>query len=216
MHSLFRIGEPLPVAPGESPFHLRGVYFDRVVSRARKDPGGLPALLDALSGERVRAFVQQKFSWNGWYDALPIMPMYEAIARLRGQDFETCVREGTRRGAIEAIPSLFRFALRMTGAAVLSGRLAQMVIYSSDFTRLGIQHMSDGRGSATGSGIPLYIAPQTANLSLGYFQAALELRGKLDVQGRYTTVTKDGERDGFETVTIGYEFTWRPKAARGT
>jgi len=211
MHPLFRVDDPLPVAPGESPFHMRGVYFDRVVSRVKDECGGFAPLLQAIDDERVRAFVQQKFQWNGWYDVLPIMPIYGAVAHLRGQDFETCVREGTRRGAIEAIPRLFRVALRLTGASALAGRLAQMVIYSSDFTRLGIQSVTDTSAVATGSGIPLYVAPHIANLSLGYFRAALELRGNADVDGRYTTVTKDGERDGFETVTIAYEFSWRPK-----
>jgi hypothetical protein len=37
----------------------------------------------------------------------------------------------------------------------------------------------------------------------------LLVAGARDVQARYTDVVPDGERGGFPTVTITYEFSWR-------
>jgi hypothetical protein len=55
----------------------------------------------------------------------------------------------------------------------------------------------------------LFIAPNVANLVLGWFEGMLLVAGARDVQARYTDVVPDGERGGFPTVTITYEFSWR-------
>jgi hypothetical protein len=37
----------------------------------------------------------------------------------------------------------------------------------------------------------------------------LHVAGAREVQASYTDVTPDGERSGFPTVTVGFEFAWR-------
>lgn len=209
MHPLFKLTDLLPVPAGTSPFHIKGFYYDRLLAHVRSRPGGLDALHRELRDDTVRRFTMQSFSWNAWYDALPSMPIYAAISRLQNKEFEALVRERTRLAAHQLVPSVFRLALRLVGPSAMTARVTQVVLRSDDFTRMQIEHLTDGHGKGSGSGIPLLIAPNVANLVLGWFQGSLELTGAHSVQARYTDVFVDGNTSGFETVTVRYEFSWQ-------
>jgi hypothetical protein len=209
MHPLFRISERLPVPPGESPFHFRGTYYDRILARADALPGGLPRLFDSLGDEQLVRFFSQKFKWNAWFDALPSMPLYAALARIEGKDFEEAVRVPSRDAAASLVPRLFRFALSLTGSGVITSVVTKIVMYGTDFIRVSFDTVGSGHGVGRGASVPLFIAPNVANLVLGWFEGMLLVAGARDVQARYTDVVPDGERGGFPTVTITYEFSWR-------
>jgi hypothetical protein len=206
LHSLFRIDEPLPVLPGRSPFHIRGLYYDRLVAYLRRSRR--KGALNDLIAPELRDFLSQRFHWTGWYDALPAVPLCAAIASVRQEDFEELTREQTRRGALAVIPSFFRLALRVPGPAAFHGQTASIVSSIVDFVDLELDRPEATRSSGWGRRVPLYLAPHTANLVVGFFGAVLEMRHRGTVRGRYTDVVKDGERAGFETVSIRYEFEW--------
>lgn len=209
MHELFEIRETLPIEAGQSPFHIRGLYYSRLLTRAGTLPGGIPRLLDALKDDSVRQFAQQKFNWNRWYDVLPSMPLYAALARIHDRDFEQFVFEGSRMAARELVPRVFRFAARMASPAVLAARVAQLNMHGVDFQTLALDPFQDGRGSGSASGVPLIVAPNMANFVLGWFQGLIEVGGSRVTSARYTDVVSEGLRDGFQTVKIRYEFEWR-------
>ena len=198
----------MPVPPGQSPFRTRGLYYDRMLARLRADVG-IPKLLDAIEDERVRAFASQKFSWTGWYDAFPAKPISVAAAHLLGKDFEEAVRDRTRVGALDVIPSAFRLAFRIPGPAAISQHVAAITTQMMDFVNVEIEEATDKQTSGWGRGVPQYIAPHTANTTIGFFGAMFEMRGGREVRGSYTEVVKDGQRHGYETVAIRYEFTWQ-------
>jgi hypothetical protein len=177
-------------------------------------PGGLPRLLDSLGDEQLVHFFSQRFGWNGWFDALPSMPLYAALARIEGKDFEEAVRIPSRAAASELAPRLFRFALSLTGPGVITSVVTKIVMYGTDFVRVSFDRVGPGHGVGRGAAVPLFIAPNVANLVLGWFEGMLTVAGAEDVKARYTDVTPDGERDGFPTVTIGYEFRWRNDTMR--
>lgn len=209
VHALFRIDDPLPVPPGQSPFRMRGLYYDRMMARLRADVG-IQKLLDAIDDERVRVFASQKFSWTGWYDAFPAKPISTAATRFLGGDFEEALRDRTRAGALDVIPSAFRLAFRIPGPSAISQHVASIAAQMMDFVHVEMEETTgDHTSSGWGRGVPLYIAPHTANTTIGFFGAMFEMRGGKHVQGRYTQVVKDGQRHGYETVAIRYEFNWR-------
>jgi len=208
VHALFRVDDPLPVPPGQSPFRTRGLYYDRMMARLRADVGA-SKLLDAIDDDRVRAFASQKFSWTGWYDAFPAKPITAVAARFLGGDFEDAVRDRTRAGALDVIPSAFRIAFRIPGPAAISQHAAAIATQMMDFVNVEIDEAKDDHTSGWGRGVPLYIAPHTANTTIGFFGAMFEMRGAKNVRGGYTEVVKDGQRHGYETVAIRYEFSWR-------
>jgi hypothetical protein len=207
VHPLFSIDEPLPVAPGESPFHIRGLYYDRLVAYIKK-AGKLEGVLDSLDDPRVRAFAEQRFSWTGWFDALPAVPICATFARCINEEFESGLRKHTRRAAVEVIPSAFRFPLLMSGPTALSTAIGHLGATMMDFIELGAEETTSTHSHGWYRGIPRFVAPHTANIVLGFFHALLELRGARTVSARYTDVEKDVGRAGYETVAIRYEFDW--------
>jgi len=212
VYELLRTDLPLPAAPGESPFHVRGFYYDRVLARIRKEGGNHP--LELVQDERVRAFFDQKFSWNGWYDFLPIVPLYAAIAAARGTTFEQAVRDGSRKGALEMIPSLFRLALRITSPQAVAAHVGSIVTSTTDCVQVQIDEIGEGFSASRGIGIPLFLAPHTVNLFCGFVTAILEMRGESHVQARCMDVERAGARQGFEIVTAHYRVEWTPRGAR--
>jgi hypothetical protein len=133
------------------------------------------------------------------------------MADLRGEDFETAVREGTRIAARGIIPWMFGTALRALGPAIDAARVTRTVMYVVNFTRITVGEFRQGYATASGSGIPLVVAPNIANLAIGFYTGILETRGASDVRGRYTDVSIDGHWNSLETVTVRYEFSWIPK-----
>lgn len=209
MHPLFHVSDSVPVPPGQSPFHFRGTYYDRILSRVDALPGGNKRLFDTLGDPELVRFFSQRFSWNGWYDALPSMPLYAALAQMEGRDFETAVREPSRIAAQSLVPKLFRYALSLTGSGIISSVVTKVVMYGTDFARVTFDEIGPGIGRGSGAAIPLYIAPNVANLVLGWFEGMLHVAGAREVRASYSDVTPDGERSGFPTVTVSFEFTWR-------
>jgi hypothetical protein len=179
-----------------------------MLARLRTDVG-TPRLLEAIDDHRVRAFANQKFSWTGWYDAFPAKPIAAAAARLLGGDFEDAVRERTRAGALDVIPSAFRIAFRIPGPAAISQHASAIATQMMDFVHVEVDEAKGDRTSGWGRGVPLYIAPHTANTTIAFFGALFEMRGGKNVRGGYTDVVKDGQRHGYETVAIRYEFSWQ-------
>jgi hypothetical protein len=177
-------------------------------------PGGIERLNLHLRDPSVREFIGQRFAWNRWYDAMPTMPIYAALARVEGLDFETAVREGTRNGAHALVPTMFRSAMQFGGPGLLATRVTQIVLQFTDFARIFLDPFEHGSGSGSGSGIPLYIAPNMANTVIGWFCGMLELMGAKDIDARYVSVVLDGKRADFQTVNIRFEFSWTIRDSR--
>ena len=207
MHPLFSIAEPLPVSPGESPFHIRGLYYERLVAYMKK-AGKLESVLSSLDDPRVRAFAEQRFSWTGWFDVLPALPICATFASCIGEDFESGLRKHTRLAAAQVIPSAFRALRFASGPAALSTVIAHLGATVMDFIEVGPEEIGATHFHAWHRGIPRFMAPHTANVLIGFFHALLEQRGARSVSARYTDVEMDARRDGFDTVAIRYEFDW--------
>jgi hypothetical protein len=206
VHPLFRIEEPLPTPPGLGPFRIRGIYYDRLASYYKKTRNRA-ALLAALPDD-LQAFMGQRFSWTGWYDVFPALPLCAAMAKVRGNSFEEFTREQTRRGATAVVPSFFRLALRVPGDAAFNAQTTSIVSSVVNFVDLDLGPPRPGQSKGWGRRVPRYIAPHTANMVLGFFQAVLEMRHSRAVQAAYTDIVEDDAREGFETVAIRYEFSW--------
>jgi len=209
VHELFRITEKLPVPAGQSPFHIRGLYYDRLLARVRQMPGGIAALEKQIADDSVRKFAVQKFNWTTWYDAVPTMPICAAVARLTGEEFERSVRDATRIASLKLVPKIFRMVLSLSAVASTAGRITQQVMSTVDFVDLGDMKYEDGFAHGTGYRIPLIVAPHCSNLMLGFMEGFLEASGARNIDAKYTTVTPDGQREGYDTVSIRFEFRWK-------
>ncbi len=208
MHEAFRLDETLPVAPGTSPFRLRGVTYARVHEDAKSLPGGMQQVLDELVDPRVRDFIRQKFQFMDWYDAFPLVPLAVTFTRIRNQPLEPHMRAVGREAMIKLIPSMFRVLSRLGGprmAAAHAPRLFQMYF---DFVELKQLRVDDHEGTGVVSGIPLYLAPVIINQVIGIIDGALESLGAKNIQAGYRDVTVNGSHGGFELVTCHGDFKW--------
>jgi len=204
----FRFDEPLPFPPGESSYRVRGLYYDRLIAYTKNYVGNLEVVLRSIEHAGVRAFAGQRFSWTGWYDVLPAAFICASFARLIGQEYESMVREHTRLGALEVIPSAFRFAFRIPGPSAFQGQTAQIVALMTDFAKVRIEYATTTHSDGWTGGVPVYLATHWANTISGFFQALIELRGAVNVRARYTDIVKEAGSGPFETVAIRHEFDW--------
>jgi hypothetical protein len=55
-------------------------------------PGGMAAVSEAMPEGSHRSFIDQKFTADGWFDALTIRPLTEVIAKLEKRSWEDSLR----------------------------------------------------------------------------------------------------------------------------
>jgi hypothetical protein len=211
VNPLLLIEETLPVDPGKSPFHVRGVYYARVMEHARSSPGGIDAFWGALKDARLKPFLQQSFSWSEWYDAFPTLPAHVALARVRSEDFEKGTRDRARGAAVELVGKLFKFAMDGMARGESVPHIPRIFESQFDFGSIELSATRD-RGEGTVRGIPRYVAPSLINVFLGIMQGALEHDGGASVKIEYTSIDTDGSRDGFDLIRAHIESTWTPPA----
>lgn len=212
MHELFELTEVLPVAPGQSPFHVKGLYYTRLLDHARSLPGGRSAFFKELKDERLPEFYSQRFGWSKWYDALPTMPAHIALARARGADFETLTRERGKLAGQAIVPAMFRAVLALASPQAMAQHMPRMLMANFDFMRHQGVRIERSSGVGETSAIPRILAPSVSNTVMGFIEGVLDLAGYTQVRARYTDVVEDGVQEGFPTVTVRYEFSWGPRA----
>lgn len=212
-HPLFEIAEELLIAPGRSPFHARGVLYDRILRSAAAAPGGVPALLEQIRDERVRAFADQTFRWSEWYDALPMVPIQAALCRLhRNGDFETQVRRRARAAAEALVPKVFQVVLRLGSPKAAATHVPRLFAYYYDFYDGDVTSQEES-GHGTLRGVPRIIAPGFVNTVLGLIEGGLHLLGARSIVGEYTDVTPGEPRHGFETIDCRISHRWVKRAS---
>jgi hypothetical protein len=201
------------MAPGTSPFHVRGVYYLRVLEHAKSLPGGLPRFLDELVDAPVRDFMRQRFQFMDWYDAFPTLPCGVAASRIRGLPFETFMRDRGQRTMLALAPSMFRLFSRLKGPRFAASHAPRLFRAHFDFSDVRLLHVSDLEGSAIVSNVPLYAAPAIVNLFIGITAGALECLGASGIEGSYRDVTTSSSNSGFDMVTFRIELKWHLGAA---
>lgn len=208
MDEPFPLDETLPAPPGTSPFHVRGIYFIRIREHAKSLPGGMTQFLDELRDARVRDFIQQRFQFMAWYDALPTLPCGAALARIRGRPLESFMRDTGRQSMLRLAPSMFRVLSRLGGPRLAAAHAPRLFQNYFDFIELKLSGVDDRQGIGHASGIPLYAAAALVNQCIGITTGALESLGASDVQAAYGDVVVSRATNGFDTITCRFSFTW--------
>lgn len=207
IHSLFSITETLSVAPGSSPFHVRGVFYDRVLKSAATSPGGVDALIREIRDPRARTFAGQQFRWSEWYDAAPMVPIQVALCRLQGGDFGHLVQRRARAAAEALVPRVFQMLLGLGSPKAAAEHLPRLLAYYFDFGRIELEvDTTHGRGVLTH--IPRIVAPGFVYTVLGLVEGALQLMGAKLVSGSYSDVALGSPVHGFETIRCEMTFRW--------
>lgn len=208
MDEPFPLDDTLPAPPGTSPFHVRGIYFIRVREHAKGLPGGMTQFLDELVDARVRDFIQQRFQFMAWYDALPTLPCGLALARIRGRPMDVFMRETGRESMLRLAPSMFRVLSRLGGPRLAAAHAPRLFQNYFDFVELALSGVNERQGGGRASGIPLYAAAAIVNQAIGITTGALESLGATQVEASYGDVAMSRASHGFDTISCRLHFSW--------
>ena len=140
---------------GQSPFRVRGSTYVGMRDYAKAHvPGGMAAVAKAMPDGPHRAFVQQIFMAVGWYDALPIRPITEVIARLEGRSWEDSVRTRAQVVAIRDLTVIHRLLLATASPERVAEKLQRAALQYFDFGETTVVEASAGRSKFVLAGVP--------------------------------------------------------------
>jgi hypothetical protein len=203
------LSERLPLAAGTSPFHVKGHIYGKMLDDFEESvAGGVSGVLARVGDSEITTFVRQRFTASGWYDALPMMPLSLAHARLLGIPFHQHLRDRGRRTAEQDIPGIYRFLIKLSSPEEVCHRLPKAASHYFDFGPADARLVAPRRVVSEQRGVPVTLVPLIAATTEGFVQAALEMAGAERVSVRCKSTVNDGEKSGVATMTITLEGAW--------
>lgn len=200
---------PTPVAPGKSPFHVRGSTYIGIRAHIdEKVVGGLSAVLSLLPDEAHQVFCTQVFLPVATYDALPMRTLTEATALAEGSEYAHSVRKRARVVAQRDISGLYKLLFKAVSPATAAERLQKAALRYFDFGDVTILDKGSKHSIISHGGIPRFIIPWYTPMIEGYTAVVLEIAGARNPAARTEIIKRDGEREGIETVIVRVELSW--------
>jgi hypothetical protein len=205
--------ENLPFAPGTSPFHLKGIaYRGHVEYTNRFIRGGARAVIASFRNPALAAFFDQPFLAATWYDALPILSVWYATARLLNQPPIDFLRTRTRHQAEEDIHGAYRLILNLASAEAVLLRVPRVVGKYFDFGATESHVLRPGVVRFCQTGVPLLMAPWFAIVGETYVRVALEIAGAKRARVRRAPAEPSGEAYGMALVSLAMEVEITPES----
>lgn len=210
MGGVVRIGTTEnPFAPGASPFRAKGLtyaeallFYDEVLPRGRR------TLLETFKGTALGDFLAQSFLVGGWYDALPLIELYRAAGRLRGQPYLEAIRESARWQFPRHINGIYRFFLRLASPSLIIENSPKTARQYYEFVQAEARKLGPRAYASQARGIPELFAPGYMVASEVGLVMALEIAGAKNIRHVWKPREPAGERDGVALVQVGREIHW--------
>jgi serine/threonine-protein kinase len=207
--STVRPSTQLPCAPGESPFHIKGVGYRGLVQLLeRRVPGGLDALEPELGDERIGAFLRQPFLAATWYDILPMMPINAAIARLLGKPIEVLGREQGAQQARYDVEHVYRRPFEVMSFDTAAESLSRFGRQYYDFGDCVGEQVSPGHVVVTRQGLPEFVLRWFAPMHAAYAEQILRMKGATFVEATVQPPSAAGTRAGMPIVDLRTDILW--------
>jgi hypothetical protein len=215
MHPLFNVGDWAKLAPGTSPFKVRGVVYCRILEDASALPGGITAFRRGLAEHNAAEFFAQAFRWTDWYDAVPLNAGTLVLARMTGVEPEMMARIGGEMTARHLVPRMFRILLGLGGMRTAVQHVSWLLPWFYDFGDARVVTATDRVTSVLLSDVPKVMAAVYVNTILGFAAGTADLMGGPPATVAYSDVTMTGERDGFARMSMRCTITQtEPRQAR--
>lgn len=205
--SRLRISEKLPVAPGASPFHVKGHVYQKMFEDFEHSVG-VRALLDRVGDPAISNFASQPLLASSWYDALPLMPLSLAHARMLGLPFHQHLRDRGRWVAERDIPGIYRTLLALATPELVASRLPRASMTYFDFGNADACMLRPGLVRVAQEGVPQTLVPWIAASTEGFVSAAMEMAGGRRVVVKCVGSDRDGDKQGIPTARVELEVTW--------
>jgi hypothetical protein len=196
-------------APGESPFHVRGSTYIRVRDyAAERVSGGMQAVAGALPEGPHRSFALQAFTAKGWYDALPIRPITELIAKLEGRAWEESVRGHAENIARRDLGLLGRVRMRASSPERMVEKLQHAALETFDFGESEVTEADKGRARVVFHQVPQPLGSWFLAMIHGYAGILLNHAGAKapEIGGRL--IPKGRAEGGMGLVDVRVDLNW--------
>ncbi len=195
--------------PGSSPFRCKGlVYLGAKEFYAKKIPdpeGGAQWIADG----HLRAFWNQHFLASTWVDALPIVALSRAAARVSNVPHNALVRDNARFVAERDIQGVYRLLLRVASAGMVAARLPKAFLQYFNFGKIGEQTSESKSSEVVLSEIPEPLAGWLCVCFEGFIPTALTMSGASDALVRCENLGIDGSKDRIPTCSLRIHMRWR-------
>lgn len=195
-------------APGDSPFHVRGSTYIGIRDYVDKRiPGGMETVAKALPEGPHRAFVLQTFAAASWYDAMPIRPITEIIAKLEGRDWAESVRGRAEELARRDLNVFRRFLFKATTPEKVVDKLQRAALQYFDFGEAEILEAAAGSSRVAYHGVPQPLGSWFLPMLEGYATVLISTAGakQLEIKGR---LIPTGAKDGMPLVDVRMTMSW--------
>ena len=195
-------------SPGESPFHVRGTTYLGIRDYAKAHvQGGMDAVVRALPEGPHRAFAGQMFVGTGWYDALPLRPLTEMVAKLEGRSWEDSVRTRAAEVARRDLNVFRRVLFLALRPEKVVERLQLAALQYFDFGKTEIVEADKGHSKVIFHEVPQPLGPWFLPMMQGYAGVLIEAAGGKQPQIGGRLIPK-GNREGMGLVDVHVDMRW--------
>jgi hypothetical protein len=210
MASTLRMRAVVPA--GESPYRVKGLVYQGLGEFfEERIAGGRSAVLAHASREDTTGtlgrFLGTRFAGGTWYDALPLVPLTEAAARVHGKTQPRVVRDAAAFIARRDLQGVYKALLSEPKPEAVAIRLPSLSLRYFEFGAadgglIGPQTLVMRR-----SGVPEELARWFVWVVEGYVPTALAMAGAIDVR----VSANDPKRDsgpGGATMQLEFRVAW--------
>jgi hypothetical protein len=203
--------EALQIAPGESPFRMKGsAYLGHIEYVKRFVAGGLEAHYAGFRDPRQATFFQQHFLPSSFYDILPLVAAGHVCARQARISFLQFIRMRSRFQAERDIEGVYRTLLKISTPQLAISRLPTLQAQYLDFPGHGeAEIVEPGKAVMHRRQLPVIIAKWFTIVYETYIEAILEASGAKTVLVRSNSEERDVAAFGFPTVRYRCEVLWQ-------
>ena len=197
----------LPVAPGESPFKVKGISYRGIMGFLDKQGEEFTdQVLQSFSPD-LQAFYRQPFLGASLYDVLPIRPLTAAIAQRLGVSHRAYLHAGATKQAKFDGRTVYRGTAHLDPFEIVR-RHASLKYYSFLQTACVI-HEEELRAEEYVRGMPQYLAEWYIAAQEGYLAEALRRAGAKDptVHGDFSKPLPPDSRP-LEKAELVFTMSW--------
>jgi hypothetical protein len=187
---------------------VRGSTYLGVCEHANaKIPGGISAVASALPEGPHRAFAGQAFSPDGWYDALPLRPITEVLAKLEGRGWEDSIRARAEDTARRELGVLGRVRMLAPSPDRAVERLQRLIGETFDFGQVESTEAGAGHSRFAVHQVPQPLGSLLLVTLHGYASVLLSNAGSKQIKlgGR---LVPTGARGEIGLVDVRVELDW--------
>ncbi len=201
--------KPLPFAPGQSPFHVKGlVYKGHLDWVAANCPGGVEAQNRAFADPRVAAYFEQRFLPSSWYDLLPAIAAAYVVARLCGTTLAEFLRVRARHQAERDLGGIYRLLLKFTSPNQVVTRYAAVQSQYFDFGASSARLVGPGHAIVERRQFPVMMVDWMTPVQETFAQVAVAAAGGKRVKVETPPPPPDEPVHGVATVCLSCVITW--------